>query len=117
MWCHSVSLPFNKSNTLPMYNLYISSTWLTTQEINRGYKTCIHLNLERRKCLFYPLEMKQPTFRIGAYKEPSILKQKKHKMEVGEEYDVDNSNNVPHFCYNECCHYQPTTFILWCVTV
>lgn len=70
----SVSLPFNKSNTLPVYNLHSPSTRLTTQEINRGYKTCTNLNLEKVKHLFYSLEIKQPTFRTGTYKEPFILK-------------------------------------------
>lgn len=119
LWCHSVSLPFNRSNTLPVYNLHFSSTWLTTQEINRGYKTCTNLNLERVKHLFYPLEIKQLTFRIGTYRKPFILNRKSIKWlspETGVVYDIDNSNKAPHFCCDECCHYQPTTFNFWCVT-
>lgn len=29
---------------------------------------------------------------------------------MGVEYDLDNSNKAPHFCHNEWCHYQFTTF-------
>ena len=107
----SISLPFNRPNTLPVYNLQSPSTWLTTQEINRDYKTCTNLNLKKVKHLFYPLEIKQLTFRIRASKEiECILKQNEHKMSIPETVvDIANSNKAPQCFCNECYPYQPTT--------
>lgn len=53
----------------PVYNLHSSSTQLTTQEIDRGYKTCTNLNLERVKYLFYPLGTKQLALGVETYGE------------------------------------------------
>lgn len=60
------------------------STWLTTQEINKGYKTCTNLNLERVKHLVYPLEVKQLALKIGVYRDCCEIE--KHKMAISRDW-------------------------------